>query len=398
MAVYVYTAKDINGKKISATSSEINSVAALREELDKMSYVLVKARRAKDPEKKRKKIKQSEVVAFTYKFAGMYSAGLSILRCLETLEEQTENEAFKKVIADIRQKVETGSTLRNAFEKYTGLFSDFFLGMIEAGETGGKLGTVLEMSAEYLEKQAELKQKVKSAFIYPAIVSIMCLVVVSLLLIFIVPMFSKLYKQLHVALPGPTQFLVDLSFLIRGWWWAIIIVGVAVVILIRRFLKKQNIKARWDVFKLKVPVFAKLNRMVVISHFTRTFAMLASVGVSLIEALDVASLVAHNHKVSEITKELQQLIQSGNPVGRSLQNYDIFPPMITQLAISGEEVGQLPEMLNKGADFLDKDIDKAINALIVKLEPVMTLIMGVIVGFILMAVYLPMLDYMRHLK
>jgi len=223
-------------------------------------------------------------------------------------------------------------------------------------------------------------------------------VIVGFLLIFIIPMFSKLYKQLHVALPGPTQALVDLSSLIRGWWWAIIIVGVAATILIRRFSKKPHIKARWDVFKLKVPVFAKLNRMVVISHFTRTFAMLASVGVSLIEALDVASLVAHNHKVAEITKELQQLIQAGNPVGKSLQNYDIFPPMITQLAISGEEAGQLPAMLNKGVDFLDKDIDREINSLLVKLEPALTVIMGTIVGFILMAVYLPMLDYMQHLK
>lgn len=398
MAFYEYTAKDKDGKNISATSSDINSIAALREELEKMGYVLIKARRAKSSAKKRKKIKKSEIVAFTYKFAGMYSAGLSILRCLETLEEQTENQAFRQVIADIRQKVETGSSLKNAFDKYKSMFSDFFLGMIEAGETGGKLGTVLEMSADYLEKQAELKQKVKSAFIYPAVLGIVCLVIVSFLLIFIVPMFSKLYKQLHVALPGPTQALVDLSFLIRGWWWAIIIVGVPAVILVRRFLKKPHFKAKWDVFKLKVPVFAKLNRMVVISHFTRTFAMLASVGVSLIEALDVASLVAHNHKVANISRELQQSIQAGNPFGKSLQNYDIFPPMITQLAISGEEAGQLPEMLNKGADFLDKDIDREINSLLVKLEPALTVIMGTIVGFILMAVYLPMLDYMRHLK
>jgi len=398
MAVYEYTAKDEAGNSFSGTSSEINTVAALREELAKMGYVLVKARRAKSTSKKRKKIKCSEVVAFTYKFSGMYSAGLSILRCLETLEEQTENQAFREVIADICGKVETGSSLKNAFEKYTGLFSDFFLGMIEAGESGGKLAAALEMSAVYLEKQTELKRKVKAAFIYPVVVGIVCFVVIGFLLIFIVPMFSKLYKKLHVALPGPTQAMVALSFLIRSWWWAIIILGVAAVILIRRLSKSPQIKARWDVFKLKMPVFAKLNRMVVISHFTRTFAMLASVGVSLIEALDVASLVAHNHKMAQITKELQESIQAGNPVGKSLKNYDIFPPMITQLAISGEEVGQLPEMLNKGVDFLDKDIDRAINALLVKLEPALTLIMGAIVGFILMAVYLPMLDYMQHLK
>jgi len=398
MAIYEYTAKDQSGNKFSGVSSDIRSAAILRSELDKMGHILVKARRAKATAKKRKKIKRLEVVAFTYKFAGMYSAGLSILRCLETLEEQTENSAFRDTIADVRAKVETGSSLKAAFEKYRDLFSDFFLGMIEAGESGGKLATALEMSATYLEKQAELKRKVKSAFIYPAAVGIVCFVVVGFLLIFIVPMFLKLYQKLHVPLPGPTQVLVDLSSLIRNWWWAIIILSVAAVFVYRKLPKSPRLRAQWDTFKLKVPVFAKLNRMVVVSHFTRTFAMLASVGVSLIEALDVASLVAHNHKMTEIAKELQASIQAGNPIGKSLRNYDIFPPMITQLAISGEEVGQLPEMLNKGVDFLDKDIDKAINGLLIKLEPALTVIMGAIVGFILMGVYLPMLDYMRHLK
>ncbi|MFQ6036421.1 MAG: type II secretion system F family protein, partial [Sedimentisphaerales bacterium] len=259
MAVYEYAAKDEAGNKFSGRSSDINNVAALREELDKMGYVLVKAYRAKSTPKKRQKIKRSQVVAFAYEFAGMYSAGLSILRCLQTLEEQTENRAFKEVIADIRSKVETGSSLKNAFEKYRDKFSDFFLGMIDAGESGGKLATALEMSAAYLEKQAELKRKVKSAFIYPIVVGIVCSVVVGFLLVFIVPMFSKLYKRLHVALPGPTQVLVDLSSLIRDWWWAILIVAAAAALLIRRLSKSAQIKTRWDVFKLKMPVFAKLN-------------------------------------------------------------------------------------------------------------------------------------------
>jgi type II secretory pathway component PulF len=398
MAVYDYIAKDHSGNNFSAVSSDINGVAALREELDKMGYVLVKARRASAKGKTRKKVKRQEVVTFTYKFAGMYSAGLSILRCLETLEEQAENGAFQEILADIRQKVETGSSLKKAFEKHKDIFSDFFLGMIEAGESGGKLATALDMSAEYLEKQAELKRKVMAAFIYPIAVGMVCILVVGFLLVFIVPMFSKLYGKLHVALPGPTQALVSLSLLIRGWWWALLILGAAAVLLVRKLRQNPHVKAQWDDLKLKIPVFAKLNRMVVVSHFTRTFALLASVGVSLIEALEVASLVAHNHKMTEIAGKLQASIQAGNPVGKSLKEYDIFPPMITQLAISGEEAGQLPEMLKKGTDFLDKDIERVINSLLVKLEPVLTVVMGSIVGFILMGVYLPMLDYMRHLK
>lgn len=398
MAVYEYTARDQIGNSFTGSSNDIGSVSALREELAKMGYALVKAKRAKSTAKRRKKVRKSEVVTFTYKFAGMYAAGLTILRCLETLEEQTENNTFRSVLADVKQSVEVGSSLKKAFEKHKGIFSDFFLGMIEAGESGGKLAEVLEKSAVYLEKQADLKRKVKAAFIYPIVVGVVCFVVVGCLLVFIVPMFMKLYKRLHVELPGPTQVLVDLSALIRDWWWAILIFAFALVVLIRRFFKSPQFKAGWDVFKLKVPVFAKLNRMIVVSNFTRTFAMLASVGVSLIEALNVASIVAHNHKMTEVAKELQESIQAGNPVGKSMKNYDIFPPVIVQLAVSGEEIGQLPDMLNKGADFLDKDIDRIISSLLVKLEPALTLVMGAIVGFILMAVYLPMLDYMQHLK
>jgi type II secretory pathway component PulF len=175
-------------------------------------------------------------------------------------------------------------------------------------------------------------------------------------------------------------------------------VAASMVFVGRWLLKKPQIQAWWDAFKLNMPVFAKLNRMLVVSHFTRTLAMLASVGVSLIKALDVASEVAHNHKLTEIAKGLQQEIQAGNPVAKSLKSYAIFPPLIIQLAASGEQAGQLPEMLNKGADLLDKDIDRAINALLIKLEPALTIIMGAIVGLILVAAYLPMFDYMSHLK
>lgn len=397
MAVYKYTAKDDTGREFSGMYSEITSVATLRYELDKLGYELVKAHRIKGQEKKSKKVKQRDVVAFAYKFAGMYSAGLSVLKCLETLEEQTEHIGFKNIIADIRQSVETGSSLKKAFEKHRKVFSDFFLGMVDAGETGGKLANALEMSAMYLEKRSELNQKVKSAFLYPIVVGIVCIIVVICLLIFIVPMFSKLYQRLHVSLPVPTQVLMSLSFLLRDFWWGIIIFVVAGIFLGRWLRGNLKIKIKFDILKLKIPIFGKLNRMIVISYFTRTFAMLVSVGVSLIEALDVSSRVVNNHKMTEIAGEIQASIRAGNPVAKSMEAFGIFPPMIVQLAASGEEAGMLAEMLNKGADFLDKDIDRMISALLVKLEPILTLILGSIVGLILMGVYLPMFDYMRYL-
>ena len=398
MAVYDYTAKDENGHTLTGTYDDIDNVAVLREELTKMGYVLVKARKRKNPATKRGRIKQSEVVTFIYKFAEMYSAGLSITRCLEVLEEQSENPAFGCIVTDVRQSIEDGSSLEKAFGKYSNIFSDFFSGMLEAGESGGKLSEALEMSATYLEKRMDIKRKVKSAFAYPVVVTVVCFVVVGCLVAFIVPVFSKLYKQLHVQLPGPTQVLVNLSSLLRDGWWAIPPVVVGVAILLWRLSKNPYVRAKWDAFKLNMPVLGKLNRMVVISHFTRTFGMLTSVGVSPIRALDIASVVAHNQKLTGIAKELQEAIETGNSVGESLKHYDIFPPMIIQMAISGEEVGEVAQMITKGADFLDKDIDRTISALIVKLEPALTLIMGVIVGFILMAVYLPMFDYMQHLE
>ena len=341
MAVYDYTAKDENGETFVGTYDDIDSVALLRQELEKMGYVLVKARRHKNARPSRRRIKQSEVVTFIYKFAEMYSAGLSITRSLEVLEEQSNTPTFGSIVADIRQSIESGSSLEKAFGNHRKIFSDFFCGMLEAGESGGKLTESLEMSAVYLEKQMDMKRRVKSAFAYPVVVGVVCVVVVACLMAFVVPIFSKLYKQLHVQLPGPTQALVSLSSLLRSYWWAIPFVLAGAAAALWWLLRNPAIRARWDVFKLNMPILGKINRMVVISHFTRTFGMLTSVGISPIRALDVASEVAHNHKLTGIAKELQDTIEKGSSVGESLKNHDIFPPMIVQLALSGEEVGEL---------------------------------------------------------
>ena len=243
-----------------------------------------------------------------------------------------------------------------------------------------------------------MRRRIRSAFTYPAVVSVVCVVVVACLIAFIVPIFSKLYKQLHVQLPGPTYALVILSSIIRGYWWAIPFIGAIVGAALWWLLKNPNVRAKWDLFKLKMPILGNVNRMIVVSHFMRTYGMLTSVGISPIRALDVASNVANNQKLVEIAKELQTSIEKGVSVGESLQKHDIFPPIIVQMALSGEEVGETAQMLNKGTDFLDKDINRIVDSLIVKLEPVLTVLTGTIVGFILMAVYLPMFDYMQHLK
>ena len=398
MATYDYTARDGDGNTIFGAYDDVNSVALLRLELEKTGYDLVKARPRKSQKKRRRKVNRSEIVTFIYKFSEMYSAGLSITRSLEVLAEQSDNPNFTQIISDIKHDIENGQSLESAFGKHRHVFSDFFVGMLEAGESGGTLSETLEMSATYLEKQMDMRRKVRAAFTYPVVVGGVCFVVVVCLLVFIVPIFSKLYRQLNVPLPGPTQVLVTFSTLLRGYWWAIPFIIAGTTILIWRLTKNPAVKARWDGFKLNMPILGKVNRMIVTSHFTRTFGMLTSVGISPIRALDVAATVAHNKKMNEVARELQDAIQRGSSIGASLRQYDIFPPVVAQLAISGEEVGQAPQMLNKGADFLDKDIDRALKALVVKLEPALTVIMGSVVGFILMSVYLPMFDYMQYLK
>jgi len=399
MAVFNYTAKDSGGNEFSGVYTDIDSASALRAELSKMGYSLVKARRERNTVQKRSgKIKQDEIVAFAYEFAGMYTAGLSITRCLETFEEQTENPALKSIISDIKQHIETGSSLKDAFEKYRHIFSDFFLGMVQAGEAGGKLGDTLQMAALYLEKQAELKRKVRSAFAYPIVVGLMCLFIVSILVIFVIPVFQKLYSQLHVALPAPTLFLIAVSKSVREYWWITLLSIFFIVFVVRKLYRNPFIKARIDFFKLNMPIFGRLNKMVVVSRFVRTFAMMSSAGIPVVEALELARQVANNNEMKKIAKTIQQEIMTGSTLASPMSRYSIFPPMIIQLAAAGEEAGILPEMLTKGVDFLDNHIERFVKSLLLKIEPALSIIMGAVVGSILLAVYLPMFDYMGHVK
>jgi len=398
MAVYDYTAKDEDGNTLVGTCRDMESVALLRKELEKLDYSLVKARRHREGPRRWGRVKPSDVVTFVFQFAEMYSAGLSIVRCLEVLQEQSRNRSFASILANIRQNVENGSSLGEAFGQHRNVFSTFLCGMLEAGESGSKLTEALQMSAEYLQKKLETRRRIISAFSYPVVVAAVCSMVVTGLVIFVVPVFSKLYRQMHVELPGPTQGLVILSSLVRDSWPAILLTVAAGIAIGWRLVQKPWIKTWWDAYKLEMPLMGRVNHAVLIAHFTRTLGMLLSVDVSPLRALDMASNVARNHRLAGIATALKGDIQRGQSVGDALANYDIFPPMITHLALSGEEVGDLAKMLTKGAEFMDRDANRIMNALVVKLEPALTVLIGVLVGLILMAIYLPIFDYMRYLE
>ncbi|MCX5644563.1 MAG: type II secretion system F family protein [Phycisphaerae bacterium] len=398
MAAYEYTARDGAGNEFSSLYTNIESIEALRRELVKLGCVLIHARRQRASLRPRSHIRQRDVASFAYKFGGMYSAGLPIASCLETLEQQTDNHAFRTIITDVRRHVQAGSSLKAAFEPHRRVFSDFFLGMIDAGESSGRLSQSLEASARYLEKRLDLQQKTRAAFVYPIVVGVVCSLVVTCLLIFVVPVFSQLYKKMHVQLPGPTQMLVTLSVVLRYWWWTLPPAILGGVLGVRRLFAHPNVRIHWDRLKTRMPLLGPLNRCVLVSQFVRTFGMLISVGVPIIEAVETAGRVARNEEIAEIADDLQQAIRAGRPIAGSLQAYGIFPPMVVQFVASGEEAGILPEMLAKAADLLDKDADKLAASLLVKLEPALTIVMGLVIGLILMGVYLPMFDYMAHLR
>lgn len=397
MSIYEYIAKDLNGSRFTGEYKDVDNIEALRQELSKMGYTLVKAQKKKKGQTNLKgKIRQVEVISFVYEFSGMFSAGLSVVRCLETYESQVENEALKFIISDVRRQVETGSTLKGAFEKYKDIFSPFFIGMIEAGEAGGKLGETLQMAAQYMEKQDEVRNKVKSAFTYPIVVGVMCTIIVTALVIFVIPVFQKLYSQLNVPLPTATLILIGLSRAVRQYWYIVTPVVVAVAVMIKLLFKNEQFLEWWDEFLLKVPLFGKLNRYVVVSRYTRTFAMMTAAGVPLVESLELAQEVVGNSRMKKTGQEILQQVMTGSSLSEPLSQADLFPPVIVQLATAGEEAGVLPEMLAKGVDFLDAHIERTVRSLIVKIEPVMSLLMGLIVGGILLGVYLPMFDYMSH--
>ncbi len=398
MPAFQYIARDASGRERRGTYDEIADASERRSELTRIGYDLVRARRVKDHPAGRSRIKAEDIVTCAYKFSGMYSAGLSVTSCLETLADQAERPMLRLVLSDVKKRIEAGASLTKAFEPHRTIFSQFFLGMLEAGEASGKLAEALEMSAVYLEKREQLRARVRSAFVYPIAVGVVCLVVLLGLLLFVVPVFMKLYASLHVPLPWPTLLLVTLSKILRAWWWLLLPAAAGVGWTLKAVLRYGGLKRGWDRLKLRVPVFGRLNRLILVSRFMRPCTMLISVGVSVLDAFRIAGEIVRNAEMADVAADLQKMAQAGNPVGRALAAHDIFPSEIVQMAISGEQVGRLPDMLAKGVDLLDRDVERIIAALVVKLEPALTLVMGLVIGVVLMGVYLPMFDYMTHLK
>ena len=344
------------------------------------------------------RIKLKDVSVFSRQFATMINSGLSMLRSLYILAEQTESKPLAAIVNQVRLDVERGSSLSAALAKHPKAFNRLYVAMVRAGEAGGVLDSVLQRLATTIEKQVELRRKVKSAMTYPAVVSLLVLLLVTAMLLFVIPMFQGIYGQLGGKLPVPTQILIDVSNVVRNLWYIVFAAEIAAVWAFRRWINSEEGRKRWDAIKLKMPVFGGLAKKTALARFGRTLSALVRSGVPILESLDIVQETSGNWVVSEAVRDTAQQVKRGEPLSRRLEEHDVFPPMVVQMMAVGEETGALDEMLDKIADFYDQEVEATVNALTSLIEPILIVIMGVVIGGMIISLYLPMFDVINLIK
>lgn len=398
MAKFSYLAQDSQNKEIRGTleARDINEAKAkLRQASLYIIQVNPEARFLITPAVER--VNNMDLAIFSHQFAAMISSGIPLIRALKTLSEETNNRKFRKIIEKIAADIENGASLSKALSRYPRIFSNFFTSLIKAGETAGVLPVVLNRLANYLEKEVNLRRKVISSFAYPVIVGIVAMAAVTFLLIFVVPVFSSVYKGLKIALPGPTLTLITLSNIFINYWWLILSLVLGIGFTLGVLNRNKSFGLATDELKLKLPAFGQLNRKVATSRFVRTLSTLVGSGVTLSSSLTIVKDVVGNRAVAQAVELTQKDIQQGKPLSESLKQREYFSPIVIQMLAAGEESGNLNVMLDKCADFLDEDIDTLIKNLVVKLEPSLTIALAILVGFIALAIYLPMFDLIRSI-
>ena len=338
------------------------------------------------------RVKTEDVIIFTERFSAMVNAGLSIISSLRALGKQTEDKNLKEIISTIRMDLEGGLTLSDALGKHPQVFSNLYINLVKAGETGGIMDKVLQRMAEYLNKELQLRRRIKLAFSYPVIVLCAAILVVGFLVIFIVPVFIKAYSKMGMDLPLPTIILFGISKFIGSYWWAIAAILVLVVFGYRTVRSQDKFKIMMDRFKLNLPVFGSLNSKIVVSRFIRTFGLLVASGVPIMQSLSTVRGASGNKIMEQIIDNTKEEVSRGKTVTDTLSLEEIIPPMVIQMVSAGEQSGTMDIMLAKTADFLDRDVDNTIQRVVTRLEPLLTVFLAIIVGFIALAIYLPIFD------
>ncbi len=392
MAVYVWVAQGRAGEMKKGETEAINE-AAVRTQLRRQG---LKPTRVKEKPKDllemiplKGRVKQKEVVIFSRQFSTMISAGLPLIQCLDILAAQEQNKAFSRVIRTIKEDIEGGSTLSDALRKHPRVFDDLFINMIAAGEAGGILDTILNHLATYLEKAMKLKRKVRGAMTYPAVVLGMSIIIVTLLLVKVVPVFQNIFAGMGRELPFVTQALITISSFMTDNSLYLVGAIIVIVVLLARFYRTDKGRYLFDRFILKPPVIGPLMRKVAIAKFTRTLSTLISSGVPILDGLEIVSRTAGNKIVEKALMETRKNISEGKTIAEPLAATTVFPPMVVQMIAVGEATGSLDSMLSKIADFYDDEVEVAVAAMTSLLEPMLMVFLGGVVGGIIVAMYLP---------
>ncbi|OGP90070.1 MAG: pilus assembly protein PilC [Deltaproteobacteria bacterium RBG_19FT_COMBO_43_11] len=334
-------------------------------------------------------VKEKSVVVFCRIFSTMINAGLPLIQCLDLLAQQEDNKVFAKIIREVKEDIEGGTSLTDALKKYPKVFDELFVNLIAAGEAGGILDVVLSRLSNYLEKAMKLKSKVKGAMTYPVAVLVISAGVIALLLIKVIPVFQKMFEGSGAQLPGPTAMVIAASEFARSYWWLILCFLILIIFAFNRFYKTE--KGRWtiDSSLLKLPIFGDLLKKVAVAKFSRTLSTMLSSGVPILEGLAIVSKTSGNVVVEDALMKTRQSISEGQSIAEPLEDSKIFPPMVVQMIAVGEATGALDAMLSKIADFYDDEVDAAVSAMTTLLEPVMMVFLGGVVGGMIIAMYLP---------
>jgi len=340
----------------------------------------------------KRRIKRINITRFTRQFATMIGAGLPMAQCLDILGQQSDSAGLKRMILDLKESVQSGTTLAEALSKHKKVFDEFYINMVDAGEVSGSLEAILLRLAIYREKVDTLIRKVKAALIYPMLILVVAIGITIIMLTYIVPVFANLFTGLGSELPGPTRLVLSVSDFLK----TNLIPGIILLSLLglgfRFYFRTEKGRLLIDKIWLKFPVIGELLRKTAISRFTRTLGTLISSGVAIIDALGITAKTAGNKVIQKAIENSALSIAEGKSISQPLMETDVFPPMVTQMISVGEKTGKLDEMLNKIADFYEEEVEASVTGLTSILEPVIILVMGIIIGGILIAMYLPMFD------
>ena len=339
-----------------------------------------------------------DILVFTRQFSVMIDAGLPLVQALDIIGTQADNPAFRKVLLQIKTRVESGSTFADALAEHPKVFDELFVQLVRAGEIGGILDTILQRLGAYIEKNEKLKRRVKGAMTYPTIVLLIAVGVVGALIGFVVPTFEKMFKDMGSTLPGPTAFLVDISNSFRSTWYWWVVVPVAFFVAFKLATRKGKGQEAWHATTLKLPLFGALIRKVAVARFTRTLGTMISSGVPILDALEIVAKSAGNRTIEHAIMYTRAKISEGKNIAGPLAETKVFPPMVVQMIGVGEATGAMDQMLSKIADFYDDEVDVAVAALTSMLEPLMMVFLGGIVGFFMIAMYLPIFNLAGTIK